>query len=103
MDFASVNGWFDVLQWWKKSGLQLKYTWRATNADPGAGDRWKQMNPFGGVVNAETLHWWKTSGLEIKTGVEKDHYFVGGRFWDLGPNQGYAYGFPHMDRLRRSP
>jgi hypothetical protein len=54
MDSASEEGHVDVLQWWRVSGLKLKYsTWAI---DEGA--------CWNGHVNV--LDWWKASGLKLK-------------------------------------
>jgi hypothetical protein len=53
MDYASKNGWINILNWWVQSGLELKYSeWAFTWACYS-----KQF---------EVLNWWLNSGLEIK-------------------------------------
>ncbi|KAI9348997.1 hypothetical protein DFJ73DRAFT_777183 [Zopfochytrium polystomum] len=52
MDDASKMGWVDVLQWWKDSGLDLKYTMAAMN--------FASLNG-----HLDVLQWWKDSGLKL--------------------------------------
>ncbi|KAI8802695.1 hypothetical protein BJ742DRAFT_832345 [Cladochytrium replicatum] len=53
MDGASKNGHTEVLEWWKNSGLHLDYTTDAVD----------MASQFGHVV---VLEWWKNSGLEMR-------------------------------------
>jgi hypothetical protein len=53
LDFASANGHINVLEWWFKSVLELKYTDRALI--------WASYN---GHINV--LEWWFNSGLPLK-------------------------------------
>jgi hypothetical protein len=53
MDAASRGGHVDVLQWWKESGLELKWSNHAMNAASRSG-------------HVAVLQWWKESGLEVK-------------------------------------
>ena len=53
MEFASERGRVDVLEWWKNSGLELKYDLRA-------------MTYVSNKNRVNVLEWWKNSGLELK-------------------------------------
>jgi ankyrin repeat protein len=53
LNWASSFGHVNVLEWWKKSGLELKYTASALNSASQNGQ-------------VEVLEWWKNSGLELK-------------------------------------
>jgi len=53
MYWASENGHVDVLEWWKSSGLPLKYTMCAINHASRCG-------------HVDVLEWWKNSGLDLK-------------------------------------
>ena len=53
MDWASENGHKTILQWWKDSGLGLKYSYYAMD--------WISANGY-----EKILQWWKDSGLELK-------------------------------------
>ena len=53
MNVASANGHVDVLEWWKNSGLELKYTAKAI-----------KVASLNGHI--DVLEWWKNSGLKLK-------------------------------------
>ncbi len=53
IDNASRDGNVSLLQWWKASGLECKYTYRAMNSASREG-------------HVDVLDWWKASGFEIK-------------------------------------
>jgi hypothetical protein len=53
LNMASSSGHVEVLEWWKNSGLELKYTTDALNMASSSG-------------HVEVLEWWKNSGLELK-------------------------------------
>ncbi|KAI9217509.1 hypothetical protein BC828DRAFT_418058 [Blastocladiella britannica] len=53
MDDASRNGHVDVLEWWRNSGLELKYTRQA-------------MDDASCNGHVDVLEWWRHSGLELK-------------------------------------
>jgi hypothetical protein len=59
MDWASRYRHLEVLQWWKRCGLELKYT---DEAMVGA-------SIYGRV---EVLQWWKESGIELKLPIYID-------------------------------
>ena len=51
--FCIIKKKVDVLEWWKNSGLQLKYDEDAL-----------EIASWGGGINV--LEWWKNSGLPLK-------------------------------------
>jgi hypothetical protein len=51
MDWASQYGHVEVLEWWKNSGLECK---------------WSDAAMDGASRDVEVLEWWKNSGLEWK-------------------------------------
>ncbi len=53
MDYASENGHVDVLEWWKNSGLKLKYSYNSLI-----------LSCIHDKVNV--LKWWFGSGLKCK-------------------------------------
>uniref|UniRef100_A0A6C0E5N0 Ankyrin repeat protein n=1 Tax=viral metagenome TaxID=1070528 RepID=A0A6C0E5N0_9ZZZZ len=53
INYVSYNGSVTVLEWWKKSGLPLKYNNSALNL----------ASCYGQVA---VLEWWKNSGLKLK-------------------------------------
>ncbi|RKP17230.1 hypothetical protein ROZALSC1DRAFT_24408 [Rozella allomycis CSF55] len=53
MNWASQNGHLNVLEWWKNSGVELKWSEDA-------------MDWAGRDVHIDVLDWWKKSGLELK-------------------------------------
>lgn len=53
IDFASMNGHLQVLQWWKESKLRLEYTEDSMDV--------ASQNGF-----THILEWWKNSGLRLK-------------------------------------
>jgi hypothetical protein len=53
MDHASAGGYTDTLQWWRNSGLELKYSAYA-------------MDQASCYNRVDVLRWWKSSGLELK-------------------------------------
>lgn len=53
MDWASMNGHVDVLQWWLDSGFELKYT--ASFALSYASEN----------GHIPVLNWWRDNGLEL--------------------------------------
>ncbi|KAI9319528.1 hypothetical protein DFJ73DRAFT_635321, partial [Zopfochytrium polystomum] len=52
-EIASHKGFVDVLQWWKDSGLKIKYDAGAMDEASASGD-------------TAVLQWWKESGLELR-------------------------------------
>ena len=69
MDWASLHGHINVLEWWKKSNLKLKYTKDALN-----------FASHNGRINV--LEWWKNSGLKLKYDAD---YAVGNKTWNTVP------------------
>ena len=53
VDWASQDGLVEVLEWWKDSGLEVRYSWRALH-EACRGEKW------------EVVEWWIGSGLECK-------------------------------------
>ena len=53
MDYASINRHVHVLDWWKRSDLQLEYPGRAMD----------YTSMYG---HPNVLTWWKASGLKLK-------------------------------------
>ena len=53
MNWASREGKIEMLNWWKESGCELKYSESAMN--------WASRED-----KIEVLNWWKESGLELK-------------------------------------
>ena len=53
MDYASRRGLVSLLDWWKNSGLELKWSERAMDTALWCG-------------NIAVLDWWKNSGREMK-------------------------------------
>ena len=53
MDRASINGHEAIFQWWKDSGLELKYSNNAMDRASANG-------------HEKILQWWKNNGLELK-------------------------------------
>ncbi|KAI8809852.1 hypothetical protein BJ742DRAFT_802637 [Cladochytrium replicatum] len=77
IDYASEKGRLDVLEWWQDSGLEMKWNWKAFEKPIEDG-------------NIKVLSWWKAAGLEFDmqswesecTGmveVEKRPVFLGHR------------------------
>ncbi|KAI9218823.1 hypothetical protein BC828DRAFT_387585 [Blastocladiella britannica] len=50
MNGASKNGLIDVLKWWRDSGFELKYSWRAMDYARKEG-------------HVDVVEWWRSSGL----------------------------------------
>lgn len=86
MDGASRAGFIDVLEWWRSSGLELRYTERALEAASAEGriavlEWWKRAATTAPVTNpvplkvgksvllaaqsgrAESIAWWDSSGI----------------------------------------
>ncbi|KAJ3033792.1 hypothetical protein HDV00_005833 [Rhizophlyctis rosea] len=61
MDAASANGLIWVLQWWKESGLELRYSQDS-------------MALAGKYGHVEVLKWWKDSSLELRYNSESMDY-----------------------------
>ncbi|KAJ3021656.1 UNVERIFIED_CONTAM: hypothetical protein HDU68_009519 [Siphonaria sp. JEL0065] len=53
IDHASRKGQIELLEWWKTSGLRLRYSYRAL--------LWASLNG-----HVEVLEWWMSSGLEVQ-------------------------------------
>ncbi|KAI9310546.1 putative ankyrin repeat protein [Zopfochytrium polystomum] len=79
MDGASANGYTAALEWWKESGLELRYEWAMSCAsgrghldvlqwwrDSGLPLKYKSaMNSASLYARVEVLQWWKESGLDL--------------------------------------
>jgi len=52
VDRASVNGHIKVLNWWKQSGMKMKWSANALDFVSQSGQ-------------IEVVDWWKQSGLEM--------------------------------------
>jgi hypothetical protein len=59
--YPSLNGHINILEWWKNSGLELKYSQNALMA----ASQCNRLNVF---------DWWKNSGLELKYSVNLLYY-----------------------------
>jgi len=53
MDQASLNGHVRILQWWKESGLKLRYS----------PDLIEQLLASGTTADLEVVQWWKKSNI----------------------------------------
>ncbi len=88
MDNASKQGLVSLLDWWKQSGLPLKYTNSAMN--------WASLE-----CQVAVLEWWKQSGLPLKYcdyamdwASESDHVVVLDWWKQSGLSLRYSnYGF----------
>ena len=86
IDYASRKGQIDLLNKWKNSGLELKYTdlamnWASQNGHITVLDWWKNASTTFGLElkyndlamelasqngHVKVLNWWKNNGLELK-------------------------------------
>ena len=58
MNYASINGLVDVLEWWKTSGLKCSYTWDAIDNIDIKNLTQEQI--------ISVLEWWKSSGFKLR-------------------------------------
>jgi hypothetical protein len=84
INFASLHGKVNVLEWWKNSGLQFQYdeyalNWASSNGQVAVLEWWKNsglplkydketLNMASLNGHVAVLEWWKNSGLELKYG-----------------------------------
>ena len=82
INWASANGHSNVLEWWLKSNLELRYTrdaitWASTNGHSDVLEWWKKSGLklmyntdaiyyASCMCHVNALDWWKNSGLELK-------------------------------------